>query len=59
MPKMIELTLLNHLMKKQISFLYTRGTKQIIPTNKFEDIGTSIFASGQGRCAILTVPSSL
>jgi hypothetical protein len=41
-----------------MSFLYTTGTKQIIPTKKIEDIGTSIFASEQGRCAMLTVPSS-
>jgi hypothetical protein len=41
-----------------MSFLYTKGIKQIIPTKKIEDIGTSIFASGQGRCAMLTVPSS-
>jgi hypothetical protein len=35
------------------------GIKQIIPTKKFEDIRTSIFAIGQGRYAMLTVPSSL
>jgi hypothetical protein len=34
------------------------GIKQIIPTKKFEDIGTSIFAIGQGRYDMLTVPSS-
>jgi hypothetical protein len=33
--------------------------KQIILTKKYEDGGTSIFVSGQGRCAMLTVPSSL
>jgi hypothetical protein len=35
-----------------MSFLYTKGIKQIISTKKFEDIGTSIFAIGQDRCAI-------
>jgi hypothetical protein len=44
--------------RKQMSFLYTGGIKQIIPTKKYEDGGTSIFASGQGRCALLTVTSS-
>jgi hypothetical protein len=32
--------------------------EQIIPTKKCEDCRTSIFASGQGRYAMLTVPSS-
>jgi hypothetical protein len=40
-----------------MSYLYTRGIQQIIPTKKIEHIGTSIFTSGQGRCAMLTVPS--
>jgi hypothetical protein len=31
---------------QQILFLYSWGSKQIIPTKKFEDAGTSIFASG-------------
>jgi hypothetical protein len=34
--------------QKQMSFLYTGGIKQIIPTKKFEGGGTSIFASEQG-----------
>ena len=34
--------------RKQNSYLYTRGIQQIIPTKKFEDIGTSIFEIGQG-----------
>jgi hypothetical protein len=38
--------------------LYTEGIKQIIPTKKYEDGGTSIFASRHGRFAMLTVPSS-
>jgi hypothetical protein len=45
--------------RKQMLFLYTTGIKQIIATKNFEDSGTSIFASGQGRCPMLTVPSSL
>jgi hypothetical protein len=45
--------------QKQMLFLYTRGIKQIVQTKEIEDGGTSIFASGQGRRAMLTVPSPL
>jgi hypothetical protein len=41
---------------KQMSFLYTGGIKQIIPTKNFEDGGTSIFASAQGRYWCLPYP---
>jgi hypothetical protein len=43
---------------KQMAFLYTGGIKQIIPTKNIEGGGTSIFASEQGQCDMLTVPSS-
>jgi hypothetical protein len=42
-----------------MSFLYTDGIKQIIPNKRFEDSGNSIFASGQGQHAMLTVLSPL
>jgi hypothetical protein len=46
--------------RKQMSFLYTGDIKlQIILTKKYEDGAISIFVSGQGRCTMLTVPSSL
>jgi hypothetical protein len=44
---------------RQISFLYTRDIKQIIPAKIFVESTTSIFASGQGQCASLTVYSPL
>jgi hypothetical protein len=38
--------------------LYTGGINQIIPTKRIEDGKTSIFASRQGLCTMLTIPSS-
>jgi hypothetical protein len=40
-------------------FQYSWGIKQIILIKIYEDGATSIFVSGQGRCAMLTVTSSL
>jgi hypothetical protein len=42
---------------KQMSLLHTGGTEQIIPTKKFEDGGTSIFACWQGRYWCLPYPA--
>jgi hypothetical protein len=42
---------------KQMSLLYNEGTEQIIPTKKFEDDGTSIFAFGQRRYWCLPYPA--
>jgi hypothetical protein len=38
-----------HFLKKKMSFPYTGGIQQIIPTKIFEDGGTSIFASEQDQ----------
>jgi hypothetical protein len=44
---------------KEMSFLYTEGIKQTIPTKEFECGRISIFASRQGQCALLAIPNSL
>ena len=44
---------------KEMSFLHTRGIKQIVQIKNIEDDITSIFTSGTGPISMLTVPSPL